>query len=77
MKYKTEISLIEEHYQLLSALIPVSKQELAEGLERLLDMEEGEFKDEYRMALKDLNDNIQKCEIQFAQFKRARAILYS
>ena len=77
MKYKTEISLIEEHYQLLSALIPVSKQELAEGLERLLDMEEGEFKDEYRMALKDLNDNIQKCEIQFAQFKRARTILYS
>jgi hypothetical protein len=77
MKYKTEISLIEEHYQLLSALIPCSKQELAEGLERLLDMEEGEFKDEFRNALKDLNDNIQKCEIQFAQFKRARAILYS
>ena len=77
MKYQTQISFIEEHYQMLSTLIPKSKQELTEGLERLLDMEEGEFKDEYRMALKDLNDNIQKCEIQFAQFKKARAVLYN
>lgn len=77
MKYKTEISIIENHYKLLSSLLPKSKEELAQGLEDLIYMEEGEFKEEFRNSLKNLNDNIQRCEIQFAQFKRARAVLYN
>ena len=77
MKYKTQISFVENHYKLLSSLLPKSKEELAQGLEDLIYMEEGEFKEEFRNSLKDLSDNIQRCEIQFAKFKRARAVLYN